>query len=396
MPLPWKKANVNRISRFVADLQSPKRGGSLVVETGFPTSLIDLFVKNQSRWKKSSKKKRSSKVSDLAVPPSNSSIEESDNSIFLDEENIFQAYTNTSSFEVDHPEVGLRDPVSSRTLVLAFFVIALALGTKKVAIGITMSAFLLLLIEYLGKNLFRHYKPCSDAKMMLKMLIRRFFPFVCSNKEVLSMEKVKRPNLPIEEDKEVAGLNINDLIEEFEIVESNVDGSIEEIPNEKYNLDFLVDKKRYAEMNREKDVQQEEISQSRTKNGEVSEMFLRKLLSTKLRSSIKTIKKRKKEKKRDPKSSLTVALAVALQEFHVDEDGYFDARCYFEEVADTDNVASGEHRENHVRGDLGFVNLILLIFVGLFEGRIGAIALTLAACLLLTSVGHLRRFSRKP
>lgn len=302
MPLPWKKANVNRISRFVADLQSPKRGGSLVVETGFPTSLIDLFVKNQSRRKKSSKKKkRSSKVSDLAVPPSNSSIEESDNSIFLDEENIFQAYTNTSSFEVDHPEVGLRDPVSSRTLVLAFFVVALALGTKKVAIGITMSAFLLLLIEYLGKNLFRNYKPCSDAKMMLKMLIRRFFPFVCSNKEVLSMEKVKRPNLPIEEDKEVAGLNINDLIEEFEIVESNVDGSIEEIPNEKYNLDFLVDKKRYAEMNREKDVQQEEISQSRTKNGEVSEMFLRKLLSTKLRSSIKTIKKRKKEKKEGSK-----------------------------------------------------------------------------------------------
>ncbi|KAK9936973.1 hypothetical protein M0R45_013792 [Rubus argutus] len=58
MPLPWKKTGVGRISQMVADLQSPKRGGSLVVQTGFPTSLIDLFVKNRDCLRKQSKKHR--------------------------------------------------------------------------------------------------------------------------------------------------------------------------------------------------------------------------------------------------------------------------------------------------------------------------------------------------
>ncbi|KAL3729713.1 hypothetical protein ACJRO7_026795 [Eucalyptus globulus] len=58
MPLPWKKSRVTRISRLVADLQSsPRRGGSLVVETDFPTSLIDLFVKNRDRLRKPSRRK---------------------------------------------------------------------------------------------------------------------------------------------------------------------------------------------------------------------------------------------------------------------------------------------------------------------------------------------------
>ncbi|CAL1402806.1 unnamed protein product [Linum trigynum] len=52
MPLPWKKPKVSAISRIVADLPSPKHGHSLVVQTGFPTSLVDLFWKNHDRIKK--------------------------------------------------------------------------------------------------------------------------------------------------------------------------------------------------------------------------------------------------------------------------------------------------------------------------------------------------------
>lgn len=60
MPFPWKKAKGSRFSQLVAGhLHSSKRGGSLVVETGFPTSLVDLFVKNRDRMKKSRKKNRS-------------------------------------------------------------------------------------------------------------------------------------------------------------------------------------------------------------------------------------------------------------------------------------------------------------------------------------------------
>ncbi|GAB2211313.1 hypothetical protein Droror1_Dr00016615 [Drosera rotundifolia] len=62
MPSLWRKSSSsfskgNRISRFVADLQTPpKRGSSLVNETGFPTSLVDLFIKNRDRIKKQKKK----------------------------------------------------------------------------------------------------------------------------------------------------------------------------------------------------------------------------------------------------------------------------------------------------------------------------------------------------
>ncbi|CAN0911554.1 hypothetical protein LINGRAHAP2_LOCUS26936 [Linum grandiflorum] len=61
MPLPWKKSKVATISRLVTDLHhhSPNRGNSLVVQTGFPASLVDLFYKNRDRLKK--KKKPSSR-----------------------------------------------------------------------------------------------------------------------------------------------------------------------------------------------------------------------------------------------------------------------------------------------------------------------------------------------
>lgn len=53
----WKKPKSGRLSRFMSEFQqSPKRGGSLVVETGFPASLIDLFFKNRDRLKISSSK----------------------------------------------------------------------------------------------------------------------------------------------------------------------------------------------------------------------------------------------------------------------------------------------------------------------------------------------------
>ncbi|CAN1290395.1 hypothetical protein LINPERPRIM_LOCUS20667 [Linum perenne] len=52
MPLPWNKSKVSTISRLVTDLHSPKHRNSLVVQTGFPASLVDLFYKNRDRLKK--------------------------------------------------------------------------------------------------------------------------------------------------------------------------------------------------------------------------------------------------------------------------------------------------------------------------------------------------------
>ncbi|KAI9081622.1 hypothetical protein K1719_036508 [Acacia pycnantha] len=80
MPLLWKKNKITRISQIVADLQTPKHGGSLVVETGLRTSLIDLIAKNQSRFqKRNSKKHFPLEISNSqpllpAPPPSPSSL----------------------------------------------------------------------------------------------------------------------------------------------------------------------------------------------------------------------------------------------------------------------------------------------------------------------------------
>ncbi|KAI9102177.1 hypothetical protein K1719_023687 [Acacia pycnantha] len=80
MPLPWKKNKITRISQIVADLQTPKHGSFLVVETNFPTSLIDTIVKNQSRFqKRNSKNHLPLEISDSqpllpTPPPSPSSL----------------------------------------------------------------------------------------------------------------------------------------------------------------------------------------------------------------------------------------------------------------------------------------------------------------------------------
>ncbi|KAF3485330.1 hypothetical protein F2Q69_00055214 [Brassica cretica] len=68
MSLLWKKPKSGRLSRFMSEFhQSLKCGGIMVVETGFPTSLIDLFFKNRDRLKKySSKTKRIQRLIETA------------------------------------------------------------------------------------------------------------------------------------------------------------------------------------------------------------------------------------------------------------------------------------------------------------------------------------------
>ena len=153
MPLPWKNARVGRISRFVADLQSPKRGGSLVVETGFPTSLIDLFVKNRDRLKKP--RKRRSRVSD---PVPQQPVEPQRRHESMQALTSLDSFLEIRSVECEEEKIGGIDGGSSvdgggeveesvempsgRGMTMAALkmsvVVILALGMKKLAVGITM------------------------------------------------------------------------------------------------------------------------------------------------------------------------------------------------------------------------------------------------------------------
>ncbi|KAM1138423.1 hypothetical protein COP1_036354 [Malus domestica] len=240
MPLPWKKMRANRISQFVADLQSPKRGGSLVVQTGFPTSLIDLFVKNRDHLKKPSKKhknkskKRESGVDDRITL--NCELGSGDLPILVKPNS--PKVENLKPREADHGVeatgvenrkkncvVGGEDCIGGNwgsvlTAVMKMFVVVvLALSTKKLVVGVTLSAFLLLLLEYAGKHLALFLKPCSNAKSVMGQRLSAFLLFLNGFesddlKGVIARERT---------------VFLDSAIEEIEIVDANKKGRLIEL-----------------------------------------------------------------------------------------------------------------------------------------------------------------------
>ncbi|XP_022723822.1 uncharacterized protein LOC111280675 [Durio zibethinus] len=167
MPFPWKKAKVTRISRLVADLhQSPKRGRSLVVETGFPTSLIDLFVKNRDRLRKQRKSSPQIQTPSTHVPSSPPQSFPSPPCI----EELQSPQIDVSKLVLVKTECEEKIPFHAAFKV--FLVAALAVSTRNVALWIMVAAFLLVLIEFVGTRFFGFLRP--ECKMVfLDSLIRK-------------------------------------------------------------------------------------------------------------------------------------------------------------------------------------------------------------------------------
>ncbi|KAF7151191.1 hypothetical protein RHSIM_Rhsim02G0163100 [Rhododendron simsii] len=232
MPL-WKKAaKCNRISKLVSDhIHSPhKRGGSLVVETGFPTSLVDLFVKNRDRLKKPSKKKKKFDQESIPMPNSPSVSPVSENSelglpsvrVNLASEKVNLGSSNRFGNEiVEIEERGLvvdggggggGEVVAANSVLVAilktFLVVILAMGTKQFVVGITMSAFLLLFMEYAGKHLGWVLKPCLESQ---KSLVER----------VVCLFGIKGAKLVVKEDEGLKAPVSDDRFQEIQLVPSN-------------------------------------------------------------------------------------------------------------------------------------------------------------------------------
>lgn len=217
MPSMWKKQKGNKLSRLVADLQTtPKRGGSLVVETGFPTSIADLFVKNHDKLKKSSKKKHRSKqpppspstptpltpsLYDQPSPVSDSTFSLSRldvPSCSIDEQTEeFVAHMINSDLHAEeivsrrNPRVEFnrdycnyddeiqdqggnwRIPNSKKArwlLVLkGVLVVAVGIYTKSFVLGISIGAFLFCVLEYLGNSVLGFCRPCEDVRRKLRI-----------------------------------------------------------------------------------------------------------------------------------------------------------------------------------------------------------------------------------
>lgn len=203
MPLPWKKEkpkkSMNRsLSRFINEIRASKRGESLVVETGFPTSLIDLIVKNRNRFNASTKKHRDSQtpqscentprqpnthphphphLAPLILNSINTLLSESesnDDSVLREtaDKNFSEDDCVVNKLELreigiqvqdqdSEVEVSVRKDRIFMVAVKLLVVLILALSTKKFAISITLSAFVLLFLEILFKSFVNEYRKLT-------------------------------------------------------------------------------------------------------------------------------------------------------------------------------------------------------------------------------------------
>lgn len=245
MPLPWKKTkgSGSRISRWVADLQSPpRRGGSLVVETGFPTSLVDLFVKNRDRLKKQSKKKSQSQptleISSPFMASSPPPCYDKSRMVVLSsgcQRNEPRNETKSTPTPTpvqeaivgkecdsndDHDGAGCDDASKKRNVWTAvlrvFFVVVLALSTKRLALGITKSAFLLLLLEFVLTRVLRFLRPCSKASAGFNSFLEKVKILCFSNSKKEEIERCE------EDSTKACTTDVCDSsVEEIQAVESN-------------------------------------------------------------------------------------------------------------------------------------------------------------------------------
>lgn len=399
MPLPWKKTKVTRISRIVADLQSPKRGGSLVVETGFPTSLIDLFVKNRDRLKKPSIKKKKKKkktnqndtnqpqndtddfvTSDPITANSHSGLDDSPicvEPISEEAESLAPSESVEEEEEETEVESGTHEDQNRVVLFLAvlkiFAVVVLGLSTKKLTVGITLSAFVLLFLEYVGKRL------------------------ICGFLKLFWFKK--------EEDEFVRGKESKSLIDEIEVGEANNNNNNdnenrEEIFSAGPDLELLSRDKKWGFVDT-KDVMEDgkgevlvvEKSKSNSKSAKIRAKIIKNFVPKKLRSS-----------KRDKKSKYSQDEDNKVEKFEEEkeEDQPSEEEERFEKIDDGNELSAvGEEQEELVeeeraeesKGNWVCLTLFLIVLMGLFGGRILALLLTIAWCFVFKLIRSLRRSS---
>lgn len=451
MPLLWKKTKVSRISRLVADFQSPpKRGGSLVVQTGFPTSLVDLFVKNRDRLKKQSKKKSQSEppieisrpMNVTPPPPCYTNLKV--NSPSGGQENVRRNKIKRTPVEElavaeqcvgDDREFGVgragADGSKKRRVVMAvlrvFLVAVLALSSKRLAVGITKSAFLLLFFEFVGTRVLVHLRPCSKARTVFDCFVERV-KLWCSCKgkmdvDVSSLEEIER----FEKDSTSGssdGGACDSSVEEIEVADPKcvVFTPVEEIRSERKNLEVESGDRRVRrleELEKKERIMDENENENKNED-KVDVSLCRKEQSrrAKMRANLKKLVPKKLCKKKDKKckekemdwSTGVCSCAVEdklpeqrncdKQEQDVEEDSSQslsvkeEESCQGEEVPDESQaeakmIVDEESVERKRQGNSAYLILCLIVLAGLVGGRVLALVLTVSWCLVLKLVGKL-------
>ncbi|CAI9783495.1 unnamed protein product [Fraxinus pennsylvanica] len=433
-----------RISRLVNDhlRNSQRRRGdsSLVVQTGFPTSLVDLFIKNREKLKKPSKKNRARNTAIplddsndpvisgslftsssmhtplLCPPPSPSPLPLPPWSRDLDEITVVDTDDGDFGARGDKRGSGVNRGVDMIrffvTVVKIFMAVVLAMGMEKLTVGMTMSAFFLFSLEYVGKC--GLLKPCSEAQEGLRLIVQTFCRFFADRKnagvlsyDVLQVESfnpicsgLKREcgsNSPSRETQNVEpkrlGIAIAEEIQyEKEITEdSSHDGRLGCIELEIRKL-----------------IMEESIS-------ERLELKERKLRRAKMKSKIKKFVSKKLRRRKECNSESyevspirkdSIAICEERHTYECEDeiekesdfkssslsigrDGwkdFVDAKCASDKLLLEANskITLGEEK---VRTETGQDSryLCLIVLIGLIGGRIFALMIALLWCLLLKS-----------
>ncbi|XP_038882823.1 uncharacterized protein LOC120073965 [Benincasa hispida] len=405
MPLPWKKTKSNRISRIVADLQPPSRAASLVVETGFPTSVVDLFVKNRDRIKRHSLRKAKHKhypthVSESLAPPPTPSLSPDNSPRLLPEDEgvVVAASCSAAGNRVDglqqeaipadvelnvvcgrpnadnigNADVGAVNLNSTSTVFVVaakmFLVVIPVLSTKKLALGITISAFLLFLLEFFGKFAIRNFS-----------IRNRLFPERCGN------GFIDRGG----EEEEAAPIN-SALNNEIEIVDSNSGLERESLGNGEKGIGGCSDLDVEKEEQGNFQVGKNEISRS----AKLRAKIIKKLIPKKLRSG-KRVKRNKKEK-----NKVKQEMGIVINEYEQrtessseeEDEEVWEPE---EEEEEEEEIGSSmtrkrkeedeEDEEQEVEGKKKRFEckiMIIMILLGLCGGRFLALVLTVSGCFM--------------
>lgn len=406
MPLPWKKT---RISQFVTDhLNSPKRGGSLVVETGFPTSLIDLFVKNKDRLKKSSKKKHpKTKIK----TKTNHDLDPPLPQILPLPEDLADEIGEKNEILMGGGEKVVETQDGNRVLLAVlkvFLVVVLALGTKRFVVGITLSAFLLFFLEHVGKYVYRLFGPffISNKVLRLVSLVQRFLLFVLNKHKDLEREFDDSKG-PIAENLILQPkFNWVPPVEQIRCVEGSRDivGC-----NERLSFEEMDSKKGIMVREEDNICEGLELKRAHSRRHKMKSK-MKKLLPKKFRSS--------KKKSLDSKIEVDGSIVEEGEEQCVLEchdksssmlssgGSYYDGE---EVICNSGELSRVISKENFIEEELGggvpqgnsnsnsgYWVLCLIVLAGLVGGRIWALGLTLCWCLMLKSGRTVWRFVKVP
>ncbi|XP_009792727.1 uncharacterized protein LOC107816147 [Nicotiana tabacum] len=413
MPLfPWKKVKKGAsLSQMVKEhvMNSQRGAGSspLMVETGFPTSLVDLVVKNRSRFKKKTKKPLSlcSPIPSPSPPPPPSPI------------------TITSSVEglIDDtvspliPEVEKKSDLLSMNQGLVvgvlkmFMVVVLVLGMNNLVLGITVSAFLLFFLEYLGKSLYGFFSP---VQRRVGLVIQGIFRAKVAELEVDEDCVFKAPLWDHELSKDAGS-----EFQEIEVLEEPYEEESQCICDGKLKCEGV-------------DVEGVVMEKGEEFRCDLSESKEKKSHRAKMKSKMKKLVPKKFRKK---KGSASESHHMILNEGRNEIVG---SNCEQKMKSDVSSVASRiDHKTDIVEvvgstgessnglsdasvggsfkgidkativGEDGFTEiehnsmyivLLLVVLVGLIGGRVLALVVTLTCCLMSRRGEGIRRYAKLP